>query len=601
MTIEEQIRNSVNEGLLALYEVKINDDVKLQATTPPHEGDLTIVVFAFTRFSKKSPEVTGTEIGEYLVKHSGIVSGFNVIKGFLNLSISSSVWMKTFLHTYDAIRVGRVPVWIADSPRTVMVEYSSPNTNKPLHLGHIRNILLGYAVSEILISAGHKVVKANLINDRGIHICKSMIAWKLFGNGETPQSSGMKGDHLVGKYYVKFDQQYKDEVGKLIAGGLDEKEAKNTAPIMLEAQSMLRKWEAGDAETIALWKMMNGWVYEGFDISYKRLGVDFDQYYYESETYLLGKNLVKEGLKADTLYQKEDGSVWADLGEEGFEDKVLLRSDGTSVYITQDLGTADLKFQQYDLDKSIYIVGNEQDHHFKVLKAILKKLGKTWYDRIFHLSYGMVNLPSGKMKSREGTVVDADELMDEMFTTAKETTTEAGKISEFSETEANELFTKLGMSALKYYILKVDPQKTMLFNPSESIDFNGNTGTFIQYTYARISSVLRKAGTTDALQLFRTVNVNSEKTIEEKEKALIKMLYDYKRATCDAATNLSPALIAAYAYDLAKSFNQFYHECPIADVADIPRSVFRLQLAESAAAQIKHALALLGIEVPERM
>lgn len=585
------IRETLN-AVKALYQTDISEsEVNLQETRKEFEGQFTVVTFPFTRFSKKSPEQTGQEIGEYMKTNVPEIAKFNVIKGFLNLSIADSFWFDTFKNSIVKEDFGIFPA----SGRKVMVEYSSPNTNKPLHLGHIRNNLLGFAVAEILSAAGNEVIKANLVNDRGIHICKSMLAWKYFGNGETPESSSTKGDHLVGKYYVIFDKEYKKQIDTLKAEGQTEEEAKKNAPLIREAQQMLQQWEAGDKEVIDLWKQMNGWVYAGFDETYKRLGVNFDKFYYESDTYLLGKDIIREGLEKGVFFKKEDGSVWIDLADEGLDEKLVLRADGTSVYITQDLGTAQLKYDEFKTDESIYVVGNEQDYHFKVLFLILKKLGKSWADGLYHLSYGMVDLPSGKMKSREGTVVDADDLMDEMEQTARQRTEELGKVEGFSEEEKKRLYHMIGMGALKYFLLKVEPKKRLLFDPNESIDFQGHTGPFIQYTHARIRSVLNKADKDLSL------NFNFKGSLTDTERELILNLNSYPETLQAAASEHNPALLANYIYELAKLYNKFYHEEPILKVEDADLRNFRLALSEASARIIKKGMALLGMEVPERM
>ncbi|HLR00070.1 MAG TPA: arginine--tRNA ligase [Sphingobacterium sp.] len=587
-TLTEQVSSSLH----SLYQGDIKDNqITFQETRKEFEGQITFVVFPFTRYSKKSPEETGKEIGEVLLQSISEIESFNVIKGFLNLSLKDSFWIKVLTEEVSKANFGK----FSKKEKSVMIEYSSPNTNKPLHLGHIRNNLLGYSVAEIMKAYGYTVIKSNLVNDRGIHICKSMLAWEKFGNGETPQSANMKGDHLVGKYYVLFDQAYKKEVEELKAEGQSEEEAKIKAPIMQEARAMLQKWEAGDKETVALWKKMNDWVYEGFDLTYKRLGVDFDKFYYESDTYLLGKNVVEEGLKHGVFFTKEDRSVWIDLSDEGLDEKLLLRGDGTSVYMTQDMGTAQLKYDDYQMEESIYVVGNEQDYHFNVLFAILKKLKRSWAEGLFHLSYGMVDLPSGKMKSREGTVVDADELMEEMHETAKERTSELGKTDDLADSDKNELYETIGMGALKYFLLKVEPKRRLLFNPKESIDFQGHTGPFIQYTHARIKSVLRN-GKKESLK-----NTALPNSILPLERDLIQVLSHYPKIIESAALELSPALIANYVYDLAKLFNKFYHEVSILKAETDVEKHFRLKLAEATASVIRSSMLLLGIHVPERM
>lgn len=566
-------------------------EINLQETRKEFEGQVTVVTFPFVKLSRKSPEQTGNEIGAFLQNELSEVAGFNVIKGFLNISLSDAYWLSCLQSEVLADDFGMVK----PNGQKVMVEYSSPNTNKPLHLGHIRNNLLGFSVAEILAAAGYDVVKANLVNDRGIHICKSMLAWQKFGNGETPQSSGMKGDHLVGKYYVLFDKAYKAQQDELKTAGQSEEEAKKNAPLIREAQEMLQKWEAGDEAVISLWKTMNGWVYAGFSETYKRLGVNFDKFYYESNTYLLGKDIIDEGLEKGVFFCKDDGSVWIDLTDDGLDQKLVLRADGTSVYITQDLGTAQLKYNDFHMDESIYVVGNEQDYHFKVLFLILQKLGKSWAKRLYHLSYGMVDLPSGKMKSREGTVVDADDLMDEMEQTAKEQTEAKGKLDGFSEAEKAELFRTIGMGALKYFLLKVDPKKRLLFDPNESVDFDGHTGPFIQYTHARIRSVLRKAG---------EVNIGQAKSytkLVKEELDLLVLLTQFPGIIKQSAESHSPAVIANYVYELAKTYNKFYHEISILQAERETAKHFRLQLSDVTGKVISRGMKLLGIDVPERM
>lgn len=588
MQLETYIKSGIAEAIASLYGETVDaETLKLESTNPDFKGDFTFVCFPFVRLSKKKPEDTAAEIGAFLKETIQQVDGYNVVKGFLNIEISDNYWLERFA----AYSLG---ISHKNSGK-VMVEYSSPNTNKPLHLGHIRNNLLGYSVSKILEASGYEVVKANLINDRGIHICKSMLAWKHYGNGETPDSSGLKGDHLVGKYYVEFDKQYKQQIADLVANGTDKEIAEKEAPLMKEAQEMLRQWEAGNEEVISLWKMMNTWVYQGFDVTYKNLGVEFDKFYYESNTYVLGKDLIEEGLAKGVFFKKADNSVWIDLTDEGLDEKLVLRGDGTSVYITQDIGTAQLKYDEYHCQKSIYVVGNEQDYHFKVLFLILKKLGKEWSDGLHHLSYGMVDLPSGKMKSREGTVVDADDLMADMIVAAKEKTEELGKTDNLSETEKNELYTTLGLGALKFFILKVDPQKRMLFNPEESIDLQGDTGPFVQYTYARIQSMFRAA-------LAEDVNASySIDSARESEINLIKKLLDYEAEVLKAASTYSPAIIIAYALQLAKAFNRLYNDVSILKESNADLRRFRLKLAGETAATIKQLLSLIGMQCPERM
>lgn len=594
--IETIIAGQVILGIEKLYgQIMDIKQVQIQKTRSEFEGDRTVVVFPFLRFSKKNPEQTANELGNYLQQEVSEIAAFNVIKGFLNLTVSNSYWGDFFKKNGDKVGYGKKTEY---KGTPYVIEYSSPNTNKPLHLGHVRNNLLGWSVAEILKASGKRVYKVNLVNDRGIHICKSMLAWQKWGDGQTPESTGKKGDKLVGDFYVKFDKEYKKEITGLMASGMDKEEAAQKAPLLMKAKALLKKWETGDAEVRKLWATMNNWVYAGFDVTYKRLGIDFDKIYYESNTYLLGKKLVEEGLKKGVLFQKEDGSVWADLTGEGLDEKLLLRSDGTSVYMTQDLGTAQLRYNDYHPDKLMYVVGNEQIYHFDVLKLILKKLGKSWAENIFHLSYGMVELPHGKMKSREGTVVDADDLMDEMVNTARKTSEELGKFDDFAEEESRKLFEIIGLGALKYFILKVDPKKTMLFNPAESIDFNGNTGPFIQYTHARIRSVLRKA---EAQHLAFSAKTTPLISFEKKEKSLLKWLYDFPQVIETAADLYSPAQIANYAFDLAKEFNQFYHDYSILKEPDNQKRNFRLSLAQFTGNTLKTAMGLLGIEVPERM
>ena len=592
MTIENTIVQQIRSAVSILYQTEIaSDSIVIQETRKEFEGQVTAVTFPFTHFSKKTPEQTGTEIGEYLKNNVKEVEDFNVIKGFLNLSIADSYWSNELLNTIHSISFGQFP----SNGQKVMVEYSSPNTNKPLHLGHVRNNLLGFSVAEILSANGYEVIKVNLVNDRGIHICKSMLAWQMFGNGETPESSQLKGDHLVGKYYVIFDKEYKKQIEALIDKGHTEDEAKKNAAIIKDAQEMLLKWEAGDQEVIKLWSMMNGWVYSGFEVTYKMLGVDFKKYYYESDTYLLGKDTIQEGLEKGVFFKKDDGSVWIDLTEDGLDQKLVLRADGTSVYITQDLGTAQLKYDDFKMDKSIYVVGNEQDYHFKVLFLILQKLGKTWAKGLFHLSYGMVDLPSGKMKSREGTVVDADELMDEMILTARERTEELGKVEGFTEQEKKDLYNMIGLGALKFFLLKVEPKKRLLFDPNESIDFQGHTGPFIQYTHARIRSVMAKA------EYQNKISVNYSTILTALEKDLIVNLAKYPDVIAASAKEYSPAHIANYVFELAKLFNKFYHEESILKAEDPDVRNFRLDLSAATASTINKGMKLLGIQVPDRM
>lgn len=597
MPIEQQISRSVIAAIKTLYNVDITEEqAQLQKTKKEFKGHLTLVVFPFLRASRKSPEQTAGEIGEFLKENESAVSDFNVIKGFLNLTIASDRWVGLLNDIHKQPEYG-IQKATAESP-LVMVEYSSPNTNKPLHLGHIRNNLLGYSLAEILKANGLNVVKTNIVNDRGIHICKSMLAWQKWGNGETPASSGKKGDHLVGDYYVLFDKHYKEELAALRKKKLTQEEAEAQSELMGEAREMLRKWEAGDTEVVALWEKMNSWVYAGFDETYKRLGVDFDKIYYESQTYLEGKDAVLAGLDKGVFYRREDGSVWADLTAEGLDEKILLRSDGTSVYMTQDIGTAKIRFDDYSIDKMVYVVGNEQNYHFQVLSILLDKLGFAFGKGLVHFSYGMVELPEGKMKSREGTVVDADDLMDEMISTAREISNELGKLDEMTPEEAESTVRMIGLGSLKYFILKVDPRKNMVFNPKESIDFNGNTGSFIQYTHARIQSVLRKAkeaGLTLPEELPLQVSVS------EKEESLIQLIADYASIVKEAGAGYSPALIANYIYDLVKEYNQFYHDHFILREENADIRLFRLVLSANVAKIIRSGMTLLGVEVPMKM
>ena len=597
MNIEEKLSAVVKAAVSALYGIEADDkSVQLSATRKEFEGDLTLVVFPFLKASKKKPEETAQEIGDYLVANASEVEKFNVVKGFLNMVIKKGHWVSALNNILADDNFGKkTPT--PESP-LYMVEYSSPNTNKPLHLGHVRNNLLGSSLCRILEACGLRVVKTNIVNDRGIHICKSMLAWKLFGNGETPESSGKKGDHLVGDYYVKFDKEYRAQVKELMSQGQSEEDAKKNAPLMVEAQQMLKKWEDGDAEVRALWEKMNNWVYAGFDETYKRMGVSFDKIYYESQTYLDGKTKVNEGLEKGVFYRREDGSVWADLTKDGLDEKLLLRADGTSVYMTQDIGTAQQRFRDYDISRMIYVVGNEQNYHFQVLSILLDRLGFKWGKDLVHFSYGMVELPEGKMKSREGTVVDADDLMDKMVEDAKQMSLELGKLQDCSEAEVDEVARICGLGALKYFILKVDPRKNMMFDPKESIDFNGNTGPFIQYTHARICSVLRKAA---EMGITLPNKLNEDLQISDTEGMLIQSLASYPDVVAQAGKEFSPALIANYIYDLVKQFNSFYHDFSILKEENEDVRAFRLLLSKSVAKVVKSGMGLLGIEVPERM
>ncbi|MDQ3048207.1 MAG: arginine--tRNA ligase [Bacteroidota bacterium] len=595
MNIEQKLSESTIAALKSLYSAEV-EKVSFENTNPDFTGDLTLVVFNFLKISRKKPEDTATDIGNYLKANVPEVADFNVVKGFLNLVIKDSCWLDFFKALSGKPFLNRP---VPTNAPTVLVEYASPNTNKPLHLGHIRNILLGYSVSQILKAAGNKVVKVNIVNDRGIHICKSMLAWKKYGNGETPDSSGIKGDHLVGKYYVEFDKHYKKEIAELVASGKTQEEAEKTAPLIQEAQKMLQQWEAGDKEVRTLWEMMNQWVYAGFDSTYDMLGVDFDKIYYESQTYLLGKNIIEEGLAKGILKRRDDNSVYADLTEDGLDEKTLLRGDGTSVYMTQDLGTAVNRAEEFHFDKLIHTVGNEQDYHFKVLFLILKKLGYSWASGLHHLSYGMVELPDGKMKSREGTVVDGDDLMQVMISSAEATTKELGKAQDLNEADSNELYKTIGLGALKYFILKVDPKKKMLFNPADSIDFNGNTAPFIQFNYVRIRSLLRKAK--EGIN-FNELDVFIHNiALLPKERELIIRLYNFNAVLNQAAAEYSPALIANYTYELAKEYSQYYHETPILKEDQKDLILFRLHLSQTIGEAIKSSMGLLGINVPERM
>jgi arginyl-tRNA synthetase len=596
MNFQDSILKGIQDAFASCFQAAIPlEQLSLAPTKKEFEGSYTFVVFPFLKQSQLSPEATASQLGNYLKTEVAAVKDFNVVKGFLNLVVAQEEWITLFKQVYSSTSFGQLP----SNGQKVMVEYSSPNTNKPLHLGHLRNNFLGYSVAQLLKASGYEVVKANLVNDRGIHICKSMVAYQHFGNGETPASSGLKGDHLAGKYYVLFDSHYKAQQKGLIEGGQSEEEAKKNAPLLLEAQEMLRKWEDQDREVIELWSKMNGWVYAGFDATYKRMGVDFDVTYYESNTYLLGKDIVEEGLSKGVFFKKENGSVWVDLTDEGLDEKLVLRGDGTSVYITQDMGTADLKYQDHHINKSVYVVGNEQDYHFDVLFKIMRKLGRSYGAGLYHLSYGMVDLPTGKMKSREGTVVDADELMEEMVATAAHHTKELGKIEGFTEAQALELYEMLGMGALKYFLLKVDPKKRMLFNPQESIEFQGNTGPFIQYSHARIAAILRKAeqiGVNLSADSFANLS-----ELAETESALIQLLNDFERKIKTAAEEYSPSILAQYLFDLAKEYNRFYAELPIFHEKDQQLQAFRVALSLQTAKTIKRGMSLLGIQVPERM
>ena len=595
MKIEQQIMAAAQAAVKALYEQDVPEKmVQLQKTRSEFEGNLTLVVFPFVKMARKGPEQTGQEIGQYLVDNCDAISKFNVVKGFLNLSIADAAWLNLLADIDQDDNFGKK---IADEKSPlVMIEYSSPNTNKPLHLGHVRNNLLGWSLAQIMEANGNKVVKTNIVNDRGIHICKSMLAWLKYGNGETPETSGKKGDHLIGDYYVAFDKHYREEIKELVAQGMDEEKAKQEAPLIKEAHEMLVKWENNDPEVRALWEKMNNWVYAGFDETYKKMGVGFDKIYYESQTYLKGKAKVEEGLAKGLFERHEDNSVWADLTNEGLDQKLLLRSDGTSVYMTQDIGTAEMRFQDYPIDKMIYVVGNEQNYHFQVLSILLDRLGFKWGKELVHFSYGMVELPNGKMKSREGTVVDADDLMALMVENAYKTSMELGKFDDMTEEERREIARIVGMGALKYFILKVDARKNMLFNPEESIDFNGNTGPFIQYTYARIRSILRKAAS-----LTSTTSLASTTSLSEKEIELIQKMSEFGAAVEQAGKDYSPSGIANYCYELTKVFNQFYHDFSILNESDEQKKAVRLMLAKNVAKIIKSGMALLGIEVPERM
>lgn len=591
--MENTIMQKVVEAIQSLYNENIDSKLaEPQKTKKEFVGDLTVVVFPFLKASKKSPEQTAQELGEYLKQHIEQIEDFNVVKGFLNLSISANYWVELF----SKINANKSFGFASTSGKTYMVEYSSPNTNKPLHLGHLRNNFLGYSVAEILKANGHEVFKTQIINDRGIHICKSMLAWEMFGNGETPQTSGLKGDHLVGKYYVEFDKAYKKEIQTLVDAGTEKETAEREAPIFKEAQAMLLKWEEGDEAVVDLWKTMNGWVYKGFDVTYKTMGVNFDELYYESDTYILGKDVVEKGLAEKVFYQKPDGSIWCDLSAEKMDDKLLLRADGTSVYITQDIGTAIERYKKHqNLSGLIYTVGNEQNHHFKVLFTILKKLGYSWADGCYHLSYGMIELPEGKMKSREGTVVDADDLMESIVQDAKASTQERGHIENMNETDREQLYATIGLGGLKYFLLKVDPKKGMVFDPKESIDLNGNTAPFIQYAYARIQSLLAKAQEKGFNRTFTSVETN------EKEIGLIKLLNDYPTVIADAGNSYSPAVLCNYIFDLVKEFNNFYQTVDILREEDSSKLAFRLQLSENVGKVIKSGISLLGINVPDKM
>ena len=596
MNIQESIASGIQQAFKVCFSHDLPlEEISLAPTRKEFAGTYTFVVFSFLKVSKLSPEATGNKIGDFLKENVAEVTDYNVVKGFLNLVLNQTVWVDLFQKLITNPNIGQLP----PNGKKVMVEYSSPNTNKPLHLGHLRNNFLGYSVAEILKANGYEVIKANLVNDRGIHICKSMVAYQHFGNGETPESSGLKGDHLAGKYYVLFDQEYKKQIEALKAEEQSEEEAKKNAPFILEAQQMLRKWEANDEVVVSLWKKMNSWVYAGFADTYKKMGVNFDKFYYESDTYLLGKDIVEEGLSKGVFFKKEDGSVWVDLTDEGLDQKLVQRGDGTSVYITQDLGTADLKYKDFKIDKSVYVVGNEQDYHFEVLFKIMRKLGRSYGSGLYHLSYGMVDLPSGKMKSREGTVVDADDLMQEMIDTAEQHTKELGKIDGFSNEQATSLYEMLGMGALKYFLLKVDPKKRMLFNPQESIEFQGNTGPFIQYSHARIASILRKAAQIGVN--YQTTDFSGINHLEESEADLIYLLNDFERKIEIAGEEYSPSVVAQYLFDVAKEYNRFYADVPIFLENDPTVLAFRVALSSQTAKTIKKGMSLLGITVPDRM
>ena len=597
MHLEGKIKEQISEGFKALFEAELKvEEIKLQPTRKEFKGHFTFVTFPFSRISKKSPEETGKALGEWMYSKNSIISDYNIVKGFLNLEITDQTWLKVFKHILSQKHYG----FTEQTGEEVMVEYSSPNTNKPLHLGHLRNIFLGYSVAKILEANGCKVHRVQIINDRGIHICKSMLAWQKFGNGETPESSGIKGDHLVGKYYVLFEKHYRQQVGELIEKGQPKEEAERNAPLIIEAQEMLRKWEQKDKEVYHLWETMNQWVYQGFDATYQKMGVDFDKLYYESDTFLYGKEKVLVGLEKDIFFKKPDGSSWVDLSSEGLDQKILIRSDGTSVYVTQDIGTAIFRFEDFpNISRLIYTVGNEQEYHFKVLFLILKKLGYKWADGLYHLAYGMVDLPSGKMKSREGTVVDADDIIDEMISTAERKTRELGKIEGFTEEQAKELYHVLGLGAIKYFLLKVDPLKRMLFNPEQSIELHGNTGPFIQYTHARISAIIRTAKekgiTIDGF------DINNDIELNQYEREVLYQINDFANKIKEAANEISPSVIAKYAYDLAKEYNKFYAEISIFNEPDKDRLRFRVMFSYLVARTIKDAMGLLGIEVPIRM
>jgi arginyl-tRNA synthetase len=593
MKLEEDIKTHIKNAFKSIFEVELDSaQLFLQPTRKEFEGTHTFVVFPFLKTSQKSPEATAVVIGDYLKSRSGMIKGYNVVKGFLNLEIDSSVWVACLGDMLSNENWGQLP----PNGKKVMVEFSSPNTNKPLHLGHLRNNFLGDAMSRIIEAAGYQVKRTNLVNDRGIHICKSMLAYKRWGKGETPETAKLKGDHLAGKYYVLFDRYYKEEIAAMVVQGISEEEAKKQAPILVEAQEMLQKWEQKDAEVMNLWYNMNTWVYAGFETTYQTMGIEFDAIYKESETYLLGKDIIEEGLKKQVFYQREDGSVWIDLKEEGLDEKLVMRSDGTSVYITQDIGTCDFKYEDFPMDQSVYVVGNEQDYHFNVLFAIMKKMGRPYGEGLYHLSYGMVDLPSGKMKSREGTVVDADELMDEMFKTAAKHTRELGKIEGLTEEESKSLFRMVGLGALKFFLLKVDPKKRMLFDPKESIEFQGHTGPFVQYTHARISAILRRASTDGINEALSPIQ-----EMHRREQILLAHLVRFEEVILQAARDYSPALLAQYVYDLAKDYNGFYQELSIFNEPDEHLVTFRIGLSRLTAKVIRHSMNLLGIEVPNRM